>query len=165
MSNSNGEISAPEQARALIQQAQALQWSGNIDTAIRMYRESISIFPTADAHTHLGWAYSRQGNIDAAIEECKRAIEIDPDYGNPYNDIGAYLIEQQRYQEAIVWLEKALDAPVYNTPHFPHFNLARIAERYGEWGSAMHHYQTSYKLAPTFKPALQGILRLQAMMN
>jgi hypothetical protein len=34
------------------------------------------------------------GLTDDAITECHHAIEVDPDFGNPYNDIGAYLIEQ-----------------------------------------------------------------------
>ena len=34
------------------------------------------------------------GKLDEAIEECYKAIDRDPDFGNPYNDIGAYLIEK-----------------------------------------------------------------------
>ena len=36
---------------------------------------------------------------------------MDPDFGNPYNDIGAYLIEMGRLDEAIPWLEKATLRP------------------------------------------------------
>ena len=55
--------------------------------AIRLYRESLAVFPTAEAHTFLGWALSWQGDVDGAIRECERAIVVDPDFGNPYNDI------------------------------------------------------------------------------
>jgi Flp pilus assembly protein TadD len=41
---------------------------------------------------------------EEAIAECHRAIEIDPDFGNPYNDIGAYLIERGDLRGAIPWL-------------------------------------------------------------
>ena len=50
---------------------------------------------------------------------------MDPDFGNPYNDIGAYLIQMGRLDEAIPWLEKATRAPRYEAPHFPRFNLGR----------------------------------------
>ncbi|NIO09761.1 MAG: tetratricopeptide repeat protein, partial [Deltaproteobacteria bacterium] len=46
-------------------------------------------FPTAEAYTFLGWTYSFMGQLNEAIEECQRAITLDPDFGNPYNDIGA----------------------------------------------------------------------------
>ena len=51
--------------------------------------------------------YSFQGRPDDAIAECKIAIAVDPDFGNPYNDIGAYLIELGREEEAVTWLERA----------------------------------------------------------
>jgi hypothetical protein len=39
-----------------------------------------------------------------------RAIQVDPDFGNPYNDIGAYLINLGRHDEAMAWLEQAIGA-------------------------------------------------------
>jgi tetratricopeptide (TPR) repeat protein len=62
--------------------------------------------PTAEAHTFLGWAYSHAGYVERAIAECKRAIEVDPDFGNPYNDIGVYLIEKGALDDAVPWLER-----------------------------------------------------------
>ena len=73
----------------------------------------------------MGWTYHFQGRLDEAIAECKRAIEIDPEFGNPYNDIGAYLIELDRFDEAIPWLERAVEAARYEPRHFPHYNLGR----------------------------------------
>ena len=42
------------------------------------YQRSIDVYPTAEAHTFLGWALSVQGRLDEATDECRRAIEIDP---------------------------------------------------------------------------------------
>src|SRR5881628_1104671 len=53
----------------------------------------------------LGWTLSFQGRLEEATEECLRAIEIDPEFGNPYNDIGVYLMQRDRLDEAIPWLE------------------------------------------------------------
>ena len=54
------------------------------------------------------------------------AIAVDPAFGNPYNDIGAYLIELGREAEAITWLERAKRAARYEPRHYPYFNLARV---------------------------------------
>src|SRR5438034_7916223 len=89
-------VSKPErfdQATEIWQEAYRHQMQGELDRAIELYRRSIEVCPTAEAHTFLGWTYSFQGRLDEATEECKRAIEVDPDFGNPYNDIGAYLIQ------------------------------------------------------------------------
>ena len=56
------------------------------------------------------------GRYDVAIEEAKRAIDLDPKYGNPYNDIGVYLIELGRWDESIPWLQKAMAATRYASP-------------------------------------------------
>ena len=82
-----------------------------LNTAVSLYSQSIETFPTAEAYTFRGWAYQSFGRIDDAIEECKRAIQVDPDFGNPYNDIGAYLMAKGKLDEAIEWLEKAKRAP------------------------------------------------------
>ena len=76
------------------------------DAAIVALTRSIELFPTAEAYTFRGWAYSHQGRVDDAIAECQQAIEVDPTYGNPYNDIGAYLIQEGKLDEAIPWLDR-----------------------------------------------------------
>jgi tetratricopeptide (TPR) repeat protein len=94
-----------EFARELLRKAYQLQMRGELEAAIDLYKQSIALHPTAEAHTFLGWTYRFQGRLEEAIEECRRAIEVDPAFGNPYNDIGAYLIELGRAAEAIPWLE------------------------------------------------------------
>src|SRR4026209_2989993 len=115
-----------ERALELIGEAMKHQMAREFDQAIRLYKESIAIYPTADAHTYLGWAYSFQGRIDEAIAQCEIAIQLDPQFGNPYNDLGVYLMQQQKFDEAIPWLEQAKQARRYEPRHFPYINLGRI---------------------------------------
>jgi Flp pilus assembly protein TadD len=82
------------------QQAYSRQMQGELDEAVELYKKSIELLPTAEAYTFLGWTYSFLGRYDEAITECRQAIVIDPEFGNPYNDIGAYLIEQGALEEA-----------------------------------------------------------------
>src|SRR5712692_4009128 len=100
-----------QEAMALFQKAYQHQMRGELEEAIALYTRSIEIFPTAEGYTFRGWTYSFLGRTEEAIAECMKAIEVDPTFGNPYNDIGAYLIEQGRMEEAIPWLERALQAP------------------------------------------------------
>jgi len=89
-----------KQAREYYEQAYRLQMDGRVAEAIKLYRLSLETFETPEAHTFLGWAYSYLGDYDRAIEECTLAIEIDPEYGNPYNDIAAYLMQQNKHIES-----------------------------------------------------------------
>jgi Tfp pilus assembly protein PilF len=154
-----------EEARRYFQQAYSLQMNGNLDAAIDLYRKSISLHPTAEAHTFLGWSYSYKGDLEGAIDQCKIAIDLDPDFGNPYNDIGAYLIRMGRYEEAIPWLEMAISAVRYDARHFAYFNLGRVFERLGDILDALAQYRKAVELEPGYKAALQSTERLQAWMN
>jgi Tfp pilus assembly protein PilF len=139
--------SLKEQARALqlVQQGMDQQMAHNLDEAIRLYKESIAICPTADAHTYLGWAYSFLGKIDEAISQCEIAIRLDPDFGNPYNDIGVYLMQQQRLDEAIPWLDKAKLAKRYEPRHFPYINLGRVYLTKGMIHKAIEEFRGALK--------------------
>lgn len=145
--------------------AYKLHLSGNIKEAIEAYKRSIDYYPTPKAHTYLGWAFSLNGRFEEAIEECKIAIELDPDFGNPYNDIGSYLISLNRYDEAIYWLEKAIDAPDYEPRHFPLYNLGRVFEKKGDWFTALNYYSESLKVSPEYELAKNAFIRLTALMN
>ena len=112
-------------AQELFERAYRHQMQGELDKAVDLYKDSIRACPTAEAYTFLGWTYRFQGKIDAAIEQCKFAILIDPGFGNPYNDIGAYLIEKYDFDGAIPWLEKATRAPRYEAYHYAWYNLGR----------------------------------------
>src|SRR6516164_5218465 len=109
----------------ILQDAYQAQMEGDYDRAVELYRFSLELHPTAETHTFLGWTYHFQGRIQDAINECKRAIAIDPDFGNPYNDIGAYLIEIGKVDEAIPCPTEAIGARRYEPRHFPHYNLGR----------------------------------------
>ncbi|HKZ83906.1 MAG TPA: tetratricopeptide repeat protein [Anaerolineae bacterium] len=161
----NDSPQSRQHADLLFQRAYAQQVAGNLADAILLYRRSIEVYPTAEAHTFLGWTYSFLGRHDDAIEECKKAIEVDPAFGNPYNDIGAYLIELDRPREAIEWLEKATLAPRYEAPHYPWMNLGRAYERIGPWEEAIRCYRKALEIAPDYEVAKRQLNALLARMN
>jgi len=132
-----------ELSRSFFEKAYHLQMRGYLDRAAHFYRKSIEILPTAKAYNFLGWVYSLKGLYEEAINCCEEAIKLDPAMGNSYNDIGAYLIQLKRYEEAKVWLEKALHAPKYENYAFPYMNLGIIHEVMGDWNKALEFYQKS----------------------
>ena len=142
-----------EPAEEYFRRAYEAQMAGELDEAVFLYRKSIELAPTAEAHTFLGWTYSFQRKYREAIAECRHAIDVDPGFGNPYNDIGAYLIELGRWEEAIPWFEKAIEAPRYDPRHFPHFNLARVYIQIYEYEKAIHHLRRALELEPRYASA------------
>ncbi len=154
-----------DQAVHFFRQAYALQMKGEYHQAIEMYTRSIEAYPTAEAFTFRGWSYSFLGDYDRAISECKEAIRVDPDFGNPYNDIGAYLIEQGKCIEAIDWLEKATQAARYESYCFPWYNMGRVYERLYDWAKARECYQRALTESPDYQVAKVALRKLSILWN
>lgn len=159
------EADPRQSAAEYFQKAYELQMAGEFQQAIELYTRSIAAFPTAEAYTFRGWTYSFLGDYDRAISECLEAIKLDPEFGNPYNDIGAYLIEQEKWDEAIPWFQKAMTAPRYEARCYPHFNLGRVYEHQHLWQKAKECYGKAYALDKRYVAALTGLHRLKAMFN
>jgi len=154
-----------ERAQQVFAQAYEAQMQGELRRALVLYSEAIALHPTAEAYTFRGWTYSFQGDYARAISDCLRAIDLDPGFGNPYNDIGAYLIEQGKLEEAIPWLEKATQAPRYDCRCFPYFNLGRVYERRRQIGRAQQHYELALLDNAQYVPALRALKRVRASWN
>lgn len=154
-----------QRAQELFARAYQAQMQGELRHAVDLYTESLSLFPTAEAYTFRGWAYSFQGDYAKAIDECLRAIELDPGFGNPYNDIGAYLIEQGRLEEAVPWLEKAAQAERYDSPCFALFNLGRIYERQRQLSKAQQQYEKALASNAHYVPAQRALKRIRSQWN
>jgi Tfp pilus assembly protein PilF len=159
------EASARDQAQRYFEAAYEAQMKGDLESAIAGYRKSIECLPTAEAHTFLGWTYSFKGDLEAAIRECCTAIRIDPDFGNPYNDIGSYLIKLGRHQDAIAWLQKAMVASRYEPRHYPHVNLARVYAKQGKVHEAIAELRQALDIEPDYRPARAELHRLVGMLN
>jgi tetratricopeptide (TPR) repeat protein len=152
-------------ATELWRAAYRYQMEGKLDRAIEHYQRSIAVRPTAEAHTFLGWSMSFQGRLAEATTECLRAIEIDPDFGNPYNDIGVYLMQQGKLDEAILWLGKAKQARRYEPRQFPFMNLGRVYLKQGRWWDALREFEGAVQAAPDDVHAAKTLHELRGQMN
>ncbi len=152
-------------AMALVRDGLGAQEIGDLEQAIELYRESLALCPTAEGHTFLGWALSYKGRLDEAIEHCREAIALDPDFGNPYNDIGVYLMQRNELDEAIPWLEQAKRARRYEPRHFPYLNLGRIYMARGELQRAIQEFEEALQIAPDDGSIRQLLSGLRAKLN
>src|SRR6188474_3833643 len=165
--DTHDDVSAAKryEANQLFHEAYEAQLAHEYERAIELYKRSIETYPTAEAHTDLGWVYSFQNRYDEAIEECLEAIRVDETLGNPYNDIGSYLLAKGDSYGCVRWFKRALFAPRYDSYAFPHFNLARVYERRHRYLDAVRHYTLALEQQPGFAEANTALRRLQGLLN
>ena len=145
------------EAGRLFRMAYARQLEGDIDRALILYEKSIRLNASAEAHAYLGWAKSTKGQLEEAIAHCVEAMALDPDFPNAWNDIGAYLIELGRPDEALFFLKRATRMKRHPSRCFPHYNLHRAYLALGDRARAITEVQAALDADPEFSPALDAL--------
>ena len=148
-------------ALELCDEALSLQRAGNLQKALTRYKASLKVTPTAEAHCFYGWALSQLGRLDLAIAECLKAIRLDPEFGNPYNDIGSYHVRKGMWRDAIEWFERAKRIPKYESPHFPFINLGRLYASQGASFRALREFRQALKFVPDDKSVRESVEKIE----
>ena len=154
-----------ERALELWQEGTEKLLEGELAEAVGLFTRSLETQPTAEAYTFRGWAYSFEGKLQEAIEECQKAIATDPTFGNPYNDIGCYLMEQGELEKAVPWFERAKKASRYEPRHFPYLNLGRLRASRGEITEAREEFLGALAENPGDPVALRFLEALKYQVN
>ena len=121
---------------------------GMHERAMTRFKASLRLEKTAEGYTYWAWMEAVKNNFHISIHLCREAIRLDPAFGNPYNDIGSYLVGLGNLDEALIWFEKAKKAERYGPKHYPYMNCGRIYRERGQYWQALREYVQAKKLAP-----------------
>ncbi|MGH1350424.1 MAG: tetratricopeptide repeat protein [Methyloligellaceae bacterium] len=100
----------PNDAEACSKYGYSLIKSDNNEMAVKVILEGQKICGDSyDMFAILGAAYNNLGDYSAAIEQFEKAIEKDQKKIQAYTNICATLINQERYEEALVYYDQALE--------------------------------------------------------
>jgi tetratricopeptide (TPR) repeat protein len=119
----------------------------------------------AEAHSNLGNALLETGQLDQAVQSCRRALEIKPHLAEAHSNMGNALCGLGRLDEAIVSYLRALEIQ----PSFAmvHNNLGSALRGFGRLDEAIVSYRRALEIQPSFATAhnnlgnaLRGLGRL-----
>ncbi|MBN2476190.1 MAG: tetratricopeptide repeat protein [Pirellulales bacterium] len=102
--------------------------------------------PTAEIYNNRAAARLSAGQIDEAIEDCRRALEINPHYFLAHNNLAHALNELERYEEAEQSCRRAMDLERESAA--VHLNLGRALKGQGKLAEAFESYQQAAVLDP-----------------
>ena len=87
--------------RSAFTTAQSNETSGNLDGAVASLKEALSRdFKLPWAHYDLGILYERKGQLAAALDAYRKALEVKPDFGPAAMAEARLLVRQRRMSEA-----------------------------------------------------------------
>jgi tetratricopeptide (TPR) repeat protein len=103
------------------------------------------------AHNNLGYVLRQKGQVDEAIVQYQKALEIDPGYANAHYNFGNALFQKGRVDEAMEHYQKALEIqPQYAEAHN---NLGNVLRQKGRVDEAIIQYQKAVEIEPDFAMA------------
>jgi tetratricopeptide (TPR) repeat protein len=122
---------------------------GRYEDAVKQFQLSLELDHSDDeALRSLATANQKLGNISAAEDAYRRAIELRPKYWGVYNAFGSFYSNQSRYDDAATMFRKVIQLAPLNYRGYS--NLGGIAVLQGQYQEAVDALQKSIALRPTF---------------
>lgn len=139
------DTNVPSKARKEFERASALSREGKDEEAIEHLRKAISLYPQyLMAHNDLGAELLDLGRLDAAEEELRIAVRIDPAAFNPTLNLGIVLVKKQQFLPARDTLAKAISLQAQSPAAHLYSGLALVGT--SELARAEKAFQAAYEL-------------------
>jgi tetratricopeptide (TPR) repeat protein len=106
-------------------------------------------------HNNLGKALYQKGQVDEAMAQCQRALEIDPKYAEAHSNLGMALFQKGQVDEAVAHYQKALE--INPNDATTHYNFGNALFQKGQVDEAVAHYQKALEIQPSFAAAHSNI--------
>jgi serine/threonine-protein kinase len=119
-----------------------------LEEAIGHFRVAVALRPLSPgAHTNLGVALYKKGDLDGAIAEFHEAIRLKQDYGEVHINLGAALRDNGDVDGAIAEYKEALRLKAYPEAHN---NLGNALHAKGDLDGATAEYKEALRLRNDF---------------
>jgi len=148
---SKGRSEFPNSYSLLIDEANIYYKAGDNAKFTQRLQEAIQLNPTEPTlYYNVGVMNMDQKNIDEAIKNFEKAIELKPDYADAYNNLGAAIIEKAA--PIIEEMNKSLtDFKKYDKLQAQQFDVYR---------KALPYYEKAYELSPSSLNVVQTLMGL-----
>jgi len=148
---SKGRSEFPTSYSLLIDEANIYYKAGDNAKFKERLEEAIRLNPTEPTlYYNVGVMNMDQKNIDEAIKNFEKAIELKPDYGDAYNNIGAAIIEKAA--PIIDQMNKSLS-------DFKKYDKLQ-AQQFEIYKQALPYYEKAYALSPKSINIVQTLMGL-----
>ena len=111
-----------------------------------------------EAHTFFGIQYALQGDNETALEEFKKALQLDPDFLPARRNLVVTLFALQEYEKALARGKTVLKS--HPDEFRIHYVVGAILLQRGKLDEAKQYFSNALKLAPDFKPAQDSLKKV-----
>ena len=147
---SNEPADLEKRARVRLELASLYLGRGQHDTALEEVQRSLTFkADLPEAYNLQGLAYSGKGDLPAADQAFRRALQLAPRDGNTMHNYGWFLCQQQRWNDADMQFNGALAQPQYRDAMRTLLAQGVCQARAGRWAEAERALSRSFELDPS----------------
>ena len=150
--------------KTLLNLGRVLLEQGHADSALVRIETAVALDSgSAEVYRMRGRVQNALGQRDSAEASYREALSIDQNDSWSMNNLGLLLIDEGRYEEALMPLARAMEL----RPEAPSFanNLGVALERTGHPGSAAQAYQSALSADSTYTKAQTSLQRVYGMQD
>ncbi|MDY7093143.1 MAG: tetratricopeptide repeat protein [Acidobacteriota bacterium] len=141
----------PGNARALNNYGAALLAADRTNEAIGYFSSALEISPNDSVYTNLGIALAQRGQLDLAVEQYEKSLEIEPDNAKTLVNYGNALLQTGRFEEAAERFERSLELAPERAE--AHNGLAVARWQLGQREEGLAAFQRALELRPDYRDA------------
>lgn len=153
----------PAEARdAYVQLGLGYLQNGETERAKAPLLEALKLDPRSEtAHVALALVFQQEGEVRSAEQHFRAALNSAPDSARLQNNYGAFLMEQQRYSEALDYFRKASEDTFYSERSRVFENLGLAYLRLEQPDAAKSSFERALRLNSRQPLALLELARLE----
>jgi tetratricopeptide (TPR) repeat protein len=122
--------------------------------ALAALQEAVALDPTSALYRDtLGLVFAQLQRPDLALEQFRRAIELEPQYADAHFHLGVALAEATRWGEAVAAYQTALSLPTLTVPDLARQNLGLALYHLGRYHDAEQELRFAIGLSPEMQAA------------
>lgn len=131
----------------------------NIQPAFIEFQKAYELNPEdKEVLNAIGYIYLLKfEDFPKAIDFFQKAVKVDRDFSEAYNNLGLAYEKAGRFNDAIDSYKKALSNLLYRTPEKAYYNLGMIYYRLGKYDEAIDAHKEAIKRAADFYPSYYGL--------
>ena len=132
--------------------------------AIKLAKKAIEIEDSSGPHRVLAYTYLLFRKHDEAVEEARKAIEMEPNSADAHNDLGHVLFQSDVAQEAVFVLKKAIRLNPYPPSMYFH-NLAWAYHSLGKYEEAINSAKKAVQVNPKDIVAHRALISCYVLLD
>jgi type IV pilus assembly protein PilF len=136
--------------------------NGQMAVALEELTLARALYPKyAPAYYMLGLVHMELKEDALAEENFQKAISLDPNSSEAYNNYGWFLCQRGRIDDAMKQFMTALKNPLYDTPDKAYVNAGICSRKRNDDQAALDYFQRALKSKPNQPQALYNLADLQ----